>query len=149
MVVYHMYEATYEIGKASSASLPAGCLLVKNTPSFNKLIKRQIRFRDYIWKIISFDKCTIYEVLDRNKQVIHRSLHIGKNFKFKFLHQKNEFEIGPCFTVEHARGQGIYPYVLTVILKDYPNANHFMLIADSNSSSIHGVKSRIYENRSY
>jgi len=53
--------------------------------------------------------------------------------------RKNDIHIGPCATDSKYRGQKIYPYVISRIVKDYSDANFYMIIDDKNISSQRGV----------
>jgi hypothetical protein len=94
----------------------------------------------YYWFIITKGGFKMY-IVKHKDQIIHYSYLISKCYKFPFM-SKYDFEIGPCFTNENYRGQGIYPSVLKRILTDaVDNTNNtFMIIDDSNISSINGVK---------
>jgi len=53
-----------------------------------------------------------------------------------------DIEIGPCWTDDEYRGQGIYPSVLTRIIQNElknDEAVAYMIIKDTNTSSQRGV----------
>ena len=99
---------------------------------------RKTLFRVYI-SILTRFRTKIYFAISDTNEVVHFSVVIPRNFKYPFL-KKNEFCIGPCNTVENARGLGIYPYVLQKILSDNQGAVYYMLIKKDNNASIRGVK---------
>ena len=92
------------------------------------------------WNIATVGKVKAYVVYDENK-LIHKSYVVKGKEKFRFLN-RGDIEIGPCWTHPDYRGRGIYPYVLTQILKRETNEGSiaYMLIADTNLSSQNGVK---------
>lgn len=58
--------------------------------------------------------------------------------KFKFM-PKNGVHIGPCHTSPDERGQGLYPYLLNQIQDYYKDSNCYMIVSETNISSIKGV----------
>jgi len=68
-----------------------------------------------LWFVFTRGKYRIIYVKDDSK-VIHTTYIIPKMFKFSFMNS-NDLEIGPCYTEESYRGQGIYPFVLNWVIK--------------------------------
>lgn len=94
------------------------------------------------WNIITFGKCRIYAVYI-GEVLVHTTYVMERCYKFPFLNKNNrDIEIGPCYTKEEYRGQGIYPYVLSCILNDRLNKKNkaYMLISEKNISSQKGVE---------
>lgn len=87
--------------------------------------------------IITFFKVKIFIALvDGN--IAHFSYVIPKCYKFPFL-ERNDYEIGPCYTYPEYRGYGIYPTVLKKIISS-ESGNGFMLVSPDNKSSIKGIE---------
>ncbi len=67
---------------------------------------------------------------------------IGKCHKFPFL-KKNDVMLGPCWTRNDARGQGLYPgminYIAHEIKKSRPDAEIYIVVREENISSTKGV----------
>ena len=111
-------------------------------PSLFKLCMpncQQSLLMNLYWYLITRGKFRIYYACD-NEIVIHTSYVSPKCYKFPFM-KKNDIHIGPCETKKEYRGQGIYPYVITKIVRDYANnnADFFMIIDDQNISSQKGA----------
>ena len=68
------------------------------------------------WNLATFGKVKVYTVYDDNKR-IHTSYVVRGREKFPFL-GKSDIEIGPCWTHPDYRGRGLYPMVLSSIIKD-------------------------------
>ena len=64
-----------------------------------------------IWFVFTLGKYFIVYIMDENKNIIHHSYALPKFFKFPFM-QKDDIQIGPCWTHKDYRGKGIYPFVL-------------------------------------
>ncbi len=91
------------------------------------------------WNIATLGKAKVYVVYDRG-QAVHHSVVVRGKEKFSFL-EKNDIEIGPCWTHPEYRGLGIYPAVLsTIIQKELSEGGvAYMIIAESNQPSQNGV----------
>lgn len=83
----------------------------------------------------------IFFVRDDDGKLMHTSYAIPKCFKFPFM-QRGDWEIGPCYTYEQFRGQGIYPNVLRYIVMNLSkNENTFYVVVNKeNNSSIKGIE---------
>ena len=92
-----------------------------------------------LWNIATMGKAKIYAVYDGEKRV-HTSYVVHGNEKFRFLHNK-DIEIGPCWTHDEYRGRGIYPAVLSYIIKEElaEGGTAYMIIHEKNKASQHGV----------
>lgn len=87
--------------------------------------------------IITFFKAKIYiAFVDGN--VAHFSYVIPKCYKFPFL-ERDDYEIGPCYTDPKYRGNGIYPAVLRMIISS-ESGNGYMLVRPDNKPSIKGIE---------
>lgn len=55
---------------------------------------------------------------------------------------KDDYEIGPCFTYPQYRGNGIYPSVLRSICNSIGNDNttFYMIVDETNIASIKGIE---------
>jgi GNAT superfamily N-acetyltransferase len=93
-----------------------------------------------IFFIVTSGKYRIIYVKDNDK-IIHYSYIIPKNFRFQFMTSENDLHIGPSFTDESYRGQGIYTYILTYIIERFSyNGRRFYMIAhENNFSSQRGI----------
>lgn len=89
--------------------------------------------------IITAFNTKLFYVVDNNR-LIHYSYLIPCCLKFKFL-TKNDYEIGPCFTLKDYRGKGIYPAVLNKIVTSIStNPFFYMMVSPQNISSIKGIE---------
>lgn len=93
------------------------------------------------WCLLTWGKARIYLIRDEKGATIHSSHVIPKCVKFPFMGTW-DMEIGPCVTLPAYRGQGLYPYVLTEIIKNglQQHGKVFMIVDDKNVASVHGVK---------
>lgn len=104
-----------------------------------KLSKKELIFR-LSMAITTLGRLRIYYVKDeKNQKIVHTSSLISKCFKFPFL-KNSEYEIGPCYTVETYRGQGVYPMVLSYITAHVESSQFYMIVNESNSSSLRGIE---------
>lgn len=95
--------------------------------------------RSVSWFVFAYGTLRVYIVKGQNNEKIHISYMCTRSYKFPFL-QDNDYYIGPCFTDEKYRGQGIYGAVLLKIIEDNPDANNFyMIIHQENISSQRGA----------
>ena len=94
--------------------------------------------RLYFGFITAF-KTKLFYVVDNNK-LVHYSYLVPRCFKFKFLND-NDYEIGPCFTLNEFRGKGIYPTVLKKIIASVDvKSSLYMMVASQNIRSIRGIE---------
>lgn len=100
--------------------LQDGLHLEINKPSIRGVLRRENTPLELIWNLIALGRCWLFRVRNTAGNLVHQSMLIGWNPKFSFL-KKNEYEIGPCYTIEEYRGLGIYPYVLQQITAFNPN----------------------------
>ena len=136
---------------APSTHLADGLHLEISKSTLRGVLTKTNTLLELIWKLISFGKCWLFRVRNTDGIVVHQSMLIGWNPKFSFL-KKNEYEIGPCYTIEAYRGLGIYPYVLQQITSFMPNnksfeslgggqsLRYYMFVAQENISSRRGVE---------
>ena len=80
----------------------------------------------------------IYFALGENAQIKHSAYLIPANWKYAFL-DEHEANIGPCNTVEEARGKGLYPHMINYIVRDNPDVKCYLMIRQENISSIRGA----------
>ena len=106
--------------------------------SVNFKNRKLLSYKDYLWRFISLGGYHKVCVFDKGA-VIHTSTVIGRGFKFPFL-KRGEAQIGPCFTKQDFRGQGIYPAVLKLILSSGKYKGYYMLVRDDNAASIRGIE---------
>ena len=116
-------------------SLTNGMFLCGEKPSLKTGL---VRF--YFW-LLSRGRVNIFYVQTDKGEILHMSYVLPRCFKFPFM-KKRDYEIGPCYTVEHARGQGLYPKTLSHIVgsKQYGERCFWMLVKESNVASIRGVE---------
>jgi len=96
--------------------------------------------RSYFWAI-SKGKLKIFYFKSENGEILHTSYVIPKCNKFPFMGNE-DYEIGPCNTIESARGRGLYPRMLKYITRciQYEGAHFWMLVNENNAASIKGVE---------
>ena len=92
------------------------------------------------WYLITGGKARIYLIRNEEGTTIHSSYVVPRCSKFPFM-RGQDVEIGPCVTLSAYRGQGLYPYVLSEIIKNesQEHGKVFMIVDDKNTSSIHGI----------
>lgn len=92
-----------------------------------------------MWNAFCLGRCKLYRMYYK-ETLVHSSLVARGRLKFPFL-RKRDIEIGPCWTSEHYRGRGIYPYILSVIIKEEiaNGGTAYMIVDDDNKSSIKGI----------
>lgn len=93
-----------------------------------------------IWYIFTLGKYKIIYVFD-NEKLIHYSHVLPGFWKFRFMN-RDDYEIGPCWTDELYRGQQIYPYVIQKIVELFKNdaAFFYMVVDEKNIASIRGIE---------
>ena len=67
-----------------------------------------------LWNVACLGRKKAYCLYDGHV-LVHRSYVVRGKAKFPFLN-KNDIEIGPCWTDETYRGRGYYPYVISRII---------------------------------
>lgn len=83
-------------------------------PSFTNLKKHDAKILIYIfWFIVTGGKYKII-YLKKDDEIIHYTHILPKFFKLPFL-DLNDLEIGPSWTKESYRGQGIFPVIINYI----------------------------------
>lgn len=94
-----------------------------------------------VWKIITLGKVKAYVVYNSNGEMINYTCVISKCYKFPFM-RKGDIEIGPCFTWENYRGQGILPSVISSIIDNElkENSSAYAMINAKNAASIKSFK---------
>lgn len=126
--------------KLIEARIPINIEIFK--PSLLKLKAHSGRLLIYIfWYIFTMGRYQIFYARDIKGSMIHYSHILPKFFKFPFMN-KNDLEIGPCWTSENFRGMNIYPAVLTYILKNLSKKNRtFYIMTDcDNLASKKGIE---------
>ena len=102
----------------------------------------------FLWKIMSIifaenmragAKFCEYQLINKNNKVVSKAELVSWIPIFKFMPRK-AYHIGPCFTVPKERGKGFYPYLLNCIIADNPTAEFYMIVDESNLSSIKGIQ---------
>ena len=95
------------------------------------------------WNLITFFRAKAYVVRDEAGDIIHYSYIIPACSKFPFLRKGiyRDIEIGPCYTRKESRGNGIYPFVLSAIIKEELNNSGFayMIVENWNHASQKGI----------
>ena len=93
------------------------------------------------FQIMTYGKAKLICAINDCGEVMHTSYLVPRCFKFCFL-DKNDFEVGPCYTNPNFRGKGIYPAVLDYICSNYGNKKtmFYMIVDDNNVSSIRGIE---------
>lgn len=134
-------EAVYEF--CPSPKEPLFWLKHKNGPyDRKKLILVEIG-----WALLSLGNYKLYYTKDAENIVTHTSFCIYRCFKFPFLKDSKNIQIGPCFTKESVRGKGIYPMVVHYICKREKTSGSdiYMIIRDENTASIKGAEKAGFE----
>lgn len=88
------------------------------TPTFLNLKIHDANTLLYIfWFIVTFGKYRII-YLKKDDDIIHYTHILPKFFKLPFL-DLNDLEIGPSWTKESYRGQGIFPAVINYVVQTF------------------------------
>lgn len=110
-------------------------------PSFLKLQQhKRFSLMHWTWYIFTRGTYKIIYIFDDNK-IIHYTHAIPKFWKFRFM-EHNDIEIGPCWTDESYRGEGIYPFVIEFVVNFLKNSydSFFMMVSENNTASIQGIE---------
>lgn len=93
-----------------------------------------------LFQVMTLGKARIYYVQNGN-DILHTSYVIPACAKFSFM-DRNDLEIGPCYTYPTFRGKGIYPKVLSEICRRRANdtLSFYMIVDETNFSSIKGIE---------
>lgn len=93
-----------------------------------------------LFQVMTLGKAQIYYVQSGN-DIIHTSYVIPACAKFPFM-DRNDLEIGPCYTYPAFRGKGIYPKVLSEICRRRGNdtSSFYMIVDETNLPSIKGIE---------
>lgn len=145
-MVYELYELKsnsvvktepYVIGDKLELGVFKPSIFRMCLPNLSPTFKNKIT--NLYWYFITFGRFRIYYVKAKEK-IIHTSYCAPKCYKFPFM-SRGDLHIGPCATDSKYRGKGIYPYVLTRIIKDYAkqNISFYMIIEANNIPSQRGV----------
>lgn len=100
----------------------------------------------FIWKILSIvfagkakGEYCIYQLINQEGEVVSKAELVSWIPIFRFM-PKRAYHIGPCSTIPKERGKGFYPYLLNCIIANNPTAEYYMIVSESNLSSIKGVR---------
>ncbi|WP_417857666.1 GNAT family N-acetyltransferase [Xanthomarina gelatinilytica] len=96
----------------------------------------------YSIKIKKEPKRDVYYVLNNENQIVHRSFVFKKVHLLKLIKTEGRV-IGGCFTPENYRGQGLYPFILNTIGREYFETNDFnlyIIVDKTNLASIRGIE---------
>lgn len=100
-----------------------------------------LRKRILLFSIATMGRHKIF-CIDDKKGLVHFTFIIPYCKKFSFM-CKQDYQIGPCWTREDYRGQGIYGKVVTYIAEQLMQKNSvsdiYMLIREMNKESINGI----------
>ncbi len=137
----YLYKNTQDIQKADCKFQ-----IKKFTPEIfgKKIIKGEnLSFKAKLVRnffvLFSKGKMQIYYAVDENGTIMHTSQVLPKFYKFGYM-QKGDYVIGPCVTRHEFRGKGIYPCVLKHILNQLKPSTVYMVVDETNPSSIKGIE---------
>ena len=104
--------------------------------------EKVLRLRIALFLFVSRGKYKIYCLYDR-KGLVHFSFLIPYCLKFSFMN-KADYQIGPCWTREDHRGQGLYGKMLLHIARDVisnnKSSNVYVLVREANIESTRGIE---------
>lgn len=104
-------------------------------------VNKKLFVKVIFFLLVSKGKLKIYCLYDK-KGLAHFSFLIPYCAKFSFM-GKGDYQIGPCWTREDCRGQGLYGKMLSFIsnqkIKDSSNQNTFVLVREANKESTKGI----------
>ena len=115
-------------------SIRGGVLLFGESRKIKTILSR------FMFQILTLGKAKIFYVRN-DSELIHTSYVIPKCLKFTFMN-KNDYEIGPCFTYPKHRGKGIYPKLLRSICHCVGSKDtvFYMIVDEKNVASIKGIE---------
>lgn len=90
----------------------------------------------FLWNILG-GRLKEYRII-KNKKIVCYARVVNKIFFFPFMGSSG-LHIGPCATAESERGKGLYPYLLQHIIQENKGKDFYMIVNESNVSSIKGV----------
>lgn len=94
-----------------------------------------------LWDIISFGRFREYQLINEDNIVLSYSQVMPKIYKFAFMDDCRGIHIGPCFTYEEYRGQGLYPYLLQKVILGLKGKQNFYIFCDErNIASKKGIE---------
>lgn len=98
-----------------------------------------------VFQLITLGRARIYYIQD-GSDIVHTSYVVPSCVKFPFMN-KQDFEIGPCYTYPEFRGRGIYPKVLRNICRKMGQGDgtFYMIVDEKNLSSIKGIEKAGFE----
>jgi predicted GNAT family acetyltransferase len=93
-----------------------------------------------LWTFFSIGRFKEYRILYNSKIIAYAQI-MPKIFIFAFM-TKEGLHIGPCWTHPDFRGQGLFPYLLQKICKDYKDKaeGFYIFTTHDNTSSQRGIK---------
>lgn len=103
-------------------------------------IRIKTAFIRLLFQVMTLGKAQIYYVKSGN-DIIHTSYVIPACIKFPFM-DRDDLEIGSCYTYPVFRGKGIYPKVLSAICRRRANdtSTFYMIVDETNLPSIKGIE---------
>lgn len=103
--------------------------------------EKELFVRIVLFLVASKGKHQIYCLYDK-KGLAHFSFLIPYCAKFSFM-KKEDYQIGPCWTRNDCRGQGLYGKMLMYIakqkMKDSPLSEVYVLVRAANKESTNGI----------
>lgn len=127
---YILYSAFSENASRINIDL-TGIRLNVIKPKLNSL-------HNVLWTIFSLGEIREYQLVDSMGEVLAYAQVMPKIFIFGFMN-KGDIHIGPCYTKEHCRGRGFYPYMLSIIMKEYKDKHLFIFCDKENTPSQKGI----------
>ncbi|WP_026944772.1 hypothetical protein [Algoriphagus marincola] len=91
---------------------------------------------------LSFDSKNHSYKIKEHGEIIHRSnIYFNSHLLRAFDFDQPMITIGDCVTIDAYKGQGIYPWVITEIVKEHLLKSHiYMLVSPQNIPSIKGIQ---------
>lgn len=127
--MYRYYENTESYTKLEN----------KYNVEFRRVIPKKPTIHNIVWQILSLLRGHIfyeYQVV-KDGWVVSTSQVVPRLPIFNFIPQDG-WHIGPCRTVPEERGKSFYPLLLQYIMEKYPSRRFFMIIEETNKSSMGG-----------
>lgn len=99
-----------------------------------------------LFQLMSFGKAKILYMKDDVGELIHTSYIVPRCYKFSFM-ERNDYEIGPCYTYPKYRGKGIYSSMLLYVCEKLGNAQttFYMIVDSENLASVRGIEKAGFE----
>lgn len=104
-----------------------------------KISKKAKNIHQLLWKLVSFGRFKVYYIVHK-KDIVASAEVMPWIFIFSFMKKKQTIHIGPCWTKETYRNQGLYKNLLKKISNDYISYDKYIFCSENNIVSKIGIE---------